>query len=611
LKFIKITCLFVALVMALPLSAASARNVPDLVRALPEDTLACLYIRNLKSFQKQWKAHPLHKYAQKLLSGKVAPGSGKKVMQSSKKADMNAIEKSFALSFEEEMGIPLERLPDIFPGQWMVAWVGSDIEKFMEDKKNGKKDDIPVVFLMEHNGDIDTIVSMIRSSAAHDARKEGSKHRILEEKYLGASLYIEEVEKDSHVRDAGGYAITGRVLVMSNSIARLKDTIARLGNDHGPSLRDSARFSEAMDRVGRDGAYFYVDFTRPVQWIKKAARKINEKKTKKGQKANAPQMFSPELVLAGLHLESFAAAFIGIDPDISVSRIDSGLLLNDRKGLASLLQYGKGPLALPDYIPGNVVSARVTLFDLPAFLTRLEALVNSSAPLIGGIYNGYLAQLKVNTGVDIRESLLKNMGTGLSLINFAPDAQDSAPAAGKNPVSEVVCINISDRQGFTTAVEGIKTLIGGPDRFEKSTYLGYEIYTMKAPGQTKGTGQGFSYVICDDTFFFSYGSMYGLKKVLARVNRPEKTIWKTGPMKKAMKILPSGNVALSYIDVDQFIHAISTAAAFAEKNLAKNKKGMFAFKDIDKSSLPFCLISATYSEKKGIFSRAILLEKDK
>jgi len=595
------------------MSGACRQKASILIRALPEDTVACFYIRNLKSFSEKWKSHPFNAYTHELFAGK-SKQTGKSRKSGRFDTRKNG-EKSFSDAIEEELGVSLEKIPDIFPGQWAVAMIGSDIEDFLEtDGRKKKRKDLPLVSLMEHNGDTDAIVSMIRSSAAFDAKKEGSKHRIVEERYLGASLYIEEIEKNNHVYDAGGYAIAGNVFVMATKIPRLKETVARLYEKDEQSIYDSKRFSDAMDRIGKDDAYFYIDLAMPVKWIRRAAIKFGRKNRSGGQKQNGPQFFSPQRFLSALHLESFAAIFAGIDVSDPVSRIDSGLFLNDRKGMASLLRYGRGPLRLPDYIADDVVGARVSLFDLPHFLTRLESLVNTAMPMAGGIYNGYLAQIKAETGVDVKESLLKNLGPGITIIDFnrdiSPAAAGSARKYSENKTSQVVGISISDRQGFTTAVEAIKTIIGGPDRFQKQTYLGYDIYTLKNPAQTTGPIQGISYAVCDDTCFFANGGVDGIKKVIARLKRPGKTIWQTDTLKKAFKMLPPGNVAISYVDLGHFLKSMASVSRFAEMGLEHGKKRAFNLDENNLPGIPFCLVSAVYFEKQGLFSHALVLKKE-
>ncbi len=604
----KIKVLIITVLLSCAAVAAGAAT-PRFETILPENTFFCVKIDNMKQFYKKWQHHPLHKLFENPQLLKLVHSPKGLHLEDEEKQNKGD---SFSKRFEDEMGVKPERLPELFPGQWVLAMSDFDVKSLMDKHKSMDAADFPLVVLMKYNGDLKTIESMIRSSARYDEKEEGDRHRIIVEKYQGAKLFIEEVDKDKKTtRDAGGYAFIGDVMIMAPSVDRLKEMVLRYKDRPSDSFYTSRRFARARDHIKGSDAYVYLHFGKLVDLIEAAVKKAEAKK-KSSQKGKANfSMFSPDQLLGTLNLRALNGFFVGMNMDSGETVLNSGLMLNSRKGIASLFQYRKGKLPQPAYIPDDVVRASVSHFDLSALYTNFENLLMQGVPVLGGMYQGYLSQLKTKSGVDIREGLIANLGNEVTSVTLPIPA---AAAPGSDAVTtlnrQLFAIKIKDRQGFEMALEGIKPLLGGADRFEKRNYLGYTIYSFKRAPSAGGKANGafsFSYTVTDNTFFCCTGSPDVLQKILAMTKKPGKTLWHDPLVRKARKLLPGGNVNFSYTDINQMLRDFIEAARSRQKK-SSSKENSIDFDALEKGvDFPYALISQTYMENDGLYNRALLL----
>lgn len=590
-------------------AVAAGAATPRFETILPENTFFCVKIENMKQFYKKWQKHPIHKLFE---NPQVL-----KLLRSPKGIHLKAREKqkkdmTFSERFEKEMGVKPDRLPVLFPGQWVLAMSDFDVKSILDQKKSFDPADLPLVILMKYNGDLKTIESIIRSSARYDEKEEGDRHRIIVEKYQGAKLFIEEIDKDKKTtRDAGGYAFIGDVMIMAPNVDRLKEMVLRFKDRPEDSFYTSRRFARARDRIKGSDAYVYLHFGKIVDLIEAAVKKTEEKKknAKKGQ-ANF-SMVSSDLLLKTLNLKALDGFFAGMTMDNRETAVNSGLMLNSRKGIASLFQYKKGKLPQPAYIPDDVVRASVSNFNLSALYTNFENLLMQGLPVLGGMYQGYLSQLKTKTGVDIREGLIANLGSEVTSVTLPIPASATPGSDALTSLNrQLFAVKIKDRQGFEMALEGIKPLLGGADRFEKRNYLGYTIYSLKrAPSAGKKTtgAFSFSYAVTDNTFFFCTGSPNVLQKILAMTKKPGKTLWHDPLVRKARQQLPGGNVNFSYMDINQMLNDFIESVR-SRQTKSSSHDNSIDFDALEKGAdFPYALISQTYIEKDGLYNRALLL----
>jgi hypothetical protein len=582
---------------------------------MPDNIIFCIGIDNMKTFYQNWQQHPASDISKKesvirlleLLRKNEMPDGGK-----------GEPEKGFSQLFEEEMGVKLERMPELFPGKWMIAVGEFDIQKYfdVDEKSSSDPSDLPFVQLMQHNGDVKAIRSMIDSSARYDSETEGTKHQIVEKSFRGETLLIEEVEDGGNITMVGGYAIIDDVLVMAESEEMLKETIIRLQNDNVDSFYKSERFAKVRDWVADKDAYVYVHFEKIIQALQNGAIKALQQKiaaTKDQGGASQMTMFSPDLLLSALNLRMFDGFFLGLTLDTECSYLTSGLMLNGRKGLASLLQHEKGPLPHPAYVSSDVPSVRINQINLSDFFINLENLVTEAVPMVGGVYKGYLSHIKSQTGIDIRAGLINNLGSEIVTVDLIQTRQ-SPDQAVINLINTVYAVKIKDRQSFEMTINGIISSLGGTGRFEKSDYLGAAIYslkTMTADGYPTQNND-FAYTITDDTFLFSKSSSEGLKTILSRMKKPtSKTLWDMKIVQRAIDELPTENVDFKYMDVDTITRILlDTLMMFLDE--ADLKTAGVNIEVLKKDIVfPYCLISQTYSEEDGIYNRAMLLKNEK
>ncbi len=602
---IKFSIMAVAFILASAFSVHAA--APPFESVLPEDTFLCISIDSMKTFYKNAKDHPLYQLAQnkafvKLLSS--LPGKAE-----SDQPDQN--DESFAQAFEKEMGIKPERLPELFPGQWLLAMTDADLAQMAAAEESGNADDLPMTLILSHSGDTAAIKSMIFASARYDEKNEGAKHRIIEETYHGARLFHEETEKDNVTTDAGSYALLDDVLILTRSKERAREMVIRFKDVPENSFYTGKRFAKIRPHLKNTGAYVYLNFEKPAAMLAEAAKKKAAAANRSSESKGPMDMVSPELILQTLNPGAFEGFFLGADIHPDTSRISSGLLLKNRTGLASLLQFENKSPQQPAYVPDTVVSASVSRFDIGTALNNMEGLLAQALPFVNGMYQGYLAQIKANSGVDLRADLIANLGSEMTIINM-PIESSASKKPGQDPFQQVIAIGIKDKQGFEMALDGIKSMLGASENFEKTDYLGQTLYRFKsAPGTGGPALGGFSYMITDDTVFFCTGPATGLQRVLSYQKKPARLLWDKAVVRKAKKLLPAGNVAFSYTDLDTMMDALITGLA-SFKTTGADKSSDADIEQLKKQiAFPFYLIFQTYSEENGIFYKGVLLEKEK
>ncbi len=583
-----------ALGMFLCLSLNSfGRNLEE---ALPADSLGYFKINGLRRIVEETKEHPV-----------VELWKDRDVQRFFRPLLEEAEEGEILNEFTEELDVTSEELLEYFPGQLVVA-LPSELP---EEDGEGEEPPVEMLYLTEYGGSLGTLRDMIESSARFDSEAEGNQHRILEEKYLEARLFLEEVTEGDQVRFARGYALLDGIVVLASRIELLKETVARLSvGSSEDSLTESGSYRRFKDRVGDSDLEAYFN-------LEGLMKEIREQVLKEERNAQ-PSFFgvSAQKVLDILALDVLEGIFLSINLDADETTIDAGLLYSEKRGLIRLLAYREGKLTRPEFVPEDALTAGVSLFSLREFWVSLEELVFKASPMLAGLYHGALEQMNANLGVDLRSNLIDNIGDEIVAYSGIGKGRVAEKDSGLENLSSVVAVAIRDRKGFEIALEALKsTFGGGAELFDEREYLDNIIYTQKARwggGDGDSDAPEFAYALTDRYLLIGIGSTTLLEEALVRLRDPGKSIWQNRDLAEAMRRLGDGGVDVRYQDFGALLNSLFVTLVNLQEripNRGENNEICDPTAIPRNLEFPYFLLSLIYSEDTGLFGKSLLLKK--
>lgn len=282
------------------------------------------------------------------------------------------MEKTFvSINLKEELGLEDNQLKEMFPGQMIFAMTDFDF-------KNLKRDNVPgnYVGLVEFKGDIEIIDKLIRHSLETSQDSVNNKAKVFEDEFLGAKIWMLEEKDGSEVEEDGIlekgeeiWAVFDNVLMVATSLQRVRETISLLDGDTPEnSITAASTYSRMTDDGAESELFFYLNLRSLFTLLKSDV--LNE-----SQSAEPNMMaISRQSLWQALAPEAMDGIYVAVDTNHQDPIIYSGFLFSDKRGIPSLLTYGKGDISKPAYISKEVMSARVTLFSLKEFWRNLEGL---------------------------------------------------------------------------------------------------------------------------------------------------------------------------------------------------------------------------------------------
>ncbi len=517
-------------------------------------------------------------------------------------------------NLKEELGLEDEQFKEMFPGQMVIAMTDFEF-------KNLKNDDVSGNFigLVEFEGDIEIIDKLIRHSFESAQESEDIKAKVQEDEFLGAKLWMleekdddEDEEDDQLEKEQGVWAVYDNILMVSTSLRRIRDTISLLDGDTADdSIMTTSTYARMMEDGEESELFVYMNLRSFFDLVKVAIMA-------ESQPAQPNMMgVTTESLWEALAPEAMEGIYVTVDTNNQDPVIYSGLLLSERRGIASLLTYGKGEVAKPDYISKEVLSAQVTLFSLSEFWKNLEVLIASISPFGYQYYETLLDQLKTGSGVDFKASFFNNFEDQItSFSDFGPGNTETSPL-GLEDAGTVFIFSLKDRQGFELALESLKTLFGEAFiSFAEREYLGSTIFTLNSSGDPGGQSpatQSFSYALTDRYFLLGVQTVSLIEATLARLDNSEESLWDEEDLKEALQDLPSGEMAINYHDFSALINTMFVTMAKAQQSLENEDSDYFEYclpsKLPGKQDFPYFIVAKSYFEEEGLFSKALIRKR--
>lgn len=287
------------------------------------------------------------------------------------------------------------------------------------------------------------------------------------------------------------------------------------------------------------------------------------------------------------------------------------MIYREKAGLLRLMTYAASPLPEARYVPEGVFSSTVTTFDLGAMLKELEALFTVASPSMPIMIDLQMQQVRTNTGVDLRASLLENLAGDLVTLSILPE-QVRETTVPLQP-DQLFVVSLKDAEALSGTLEALKDLVPGMrEQIKTQKFAGETIHSiqpMPTPGTSEASTSIVSYVITRSNFILSIGRLGFLQEVLTAMEAGDGGFWQRAETEALFEQVAMPNaVSRSYVDVGKMLLPI-----FQSMVQASQIGGEATALDVQQIpadlSVPFHLISEVTELEDGLFTRALMLHR--
>ena len=547
-----ITC-FAAFAAAIlgPLPATAADGAaPPLESVIGEDVELWLGVRDLSGLRERWDGHPLRRVAE---NRELREAFGADADASGGSGDKSG----FTKVMEEEFGLDYDELFALFPGQAGIAVF--DLAG-MAAGAPGERD---LAILAEFSGSEERLNELMRIQFERnaEAQKEANpdmEHVLLEERFMGETLYLDEASDGENTFIEDGYALVDGIAVLAAPTERLRGLVEAIKAGADAPLADDPVYLRSRDAGARGDAGVYLNL---AQWLRPKSEAWLGKLAESGL---ARFGVTAESLRRALAPDAPEAAFYEADLEADGVLAHGGLLYREKAGLLQLLNYGEGRLPEAGYVPESALASTVSVFDLSGMLGRLESILTQASPNLAPLIEMQLQKVKDETGVDLRGSVLENFGNEMVSFSVSPggDQPDGGGAALQAP--QFYALEIGDARAFSDALEAFKDLAPGLSGMMASReYAGETIHVLRPPqpgGSGGGGGAAFSYAVTRSHFLFSAGEPRLMRETLARMDGGADGLWQRPETRRMFdRIGRSDAVSRSYADLEAMARVIAAA----------------------------------------------------
>jgi len=463
------------------------------------------------------------------------------------------------------------------------------------------EDEPELVLLADFEGDFEAmkfLQTLDRGENAEDLL-------FTEEAYGEATLVIEELANDDpgEARMTEYWALVNGVAIEATSLERLRDTVdAVLEDGAQASLADSDNYLRALDLAGANQLRAYLNLESGIQYLR-------------GYLESGPG-FPPNPL--GVTFDSFWASLALNELDSLIAAVDLegdaiegavGILYGSREGVIKMLSYTSEPLDYPHWIPAEARDSSVSNLDFSAALEAFEGMMIDMSPRFESILQLQLDNLREQTGVDVRESMINNLGA--ELIAFSVwDSPDGAAANAPEVEYTVMAVPVRDPAAFQNAIKALtEQFAGGAEVLQAREFLDFEIVT---PGVQAQDNPAFAYAFANGYLVISVGSVDLLERTLYRMGQSNEGLWNQPAIVDGIHRMPEGAVGATYYDLGAALEVVYEAlkAGWAQEAL-QGVAGLTAPNNLPENlSLPYFMLSLSYELDGAQVTRTRILPKE-
>lgn len=486
-----------------------------------------------------------------------------------------------------------------YPGRALLAFHGDETTF-----DNGTK--FKFVALADYAGDVDFLIDVSTLDRTED---HPFTINIIEEDYLGTTLYLEELVQGEYARIDSGWTVVDGLFIEASPVAFLKETVDLvLDGTYESSLAGNSLYADAQLEWGKSQVTVFINLAAMLPFLHTALG---------GEDTELPPNplgISLRSLFDALALDNLNSLYAGLYYSDDGLRLYYGLLHRGLEGLAGLLAYTEGDVLNPSFVPSDAVSASVSNFSITQAWRHLETVLSAMSPNFESYYEMQLNQLKTNTNIDIRESIVENFGEQfVTLTLMDEDAQVAELIGAHNRAlgyDQCFAFEIRDTRSFEMALEGVKDLISGGKRvFESREFMGA---TIHAPIMNYGAGMQpsvFSYSIHENYFLFATGSANALEPIIIKMEQGGDHLLESDDFQDALAQLPANPNEVQYIEIAHYwknlVRNLNVVADSMGDTLPLLKLGK-ASQDV---KLPYFYLGGTYQGEDRFSFEALIKKK--
>lgn len=412
-------------------------------------------------------------------------------------------------------------------------------------------ENVPFIIAIDFGGNLDEMSGFLERMARRSVDEKNHREEI--DTYGGVDVHglyppepdTTEAEEDE---DADGSESSGTpmfwaadegLLFLSSVKQEILDILdTRQDGGAATPLAGSDRLERLREIGGQSDLIVSLRLPRLVGLMESAM-------AAKAQAGGGNPMIPPARnVITGLGLDAWEDVWFAtrFDGDESIGHY--GLAYREPRGLLTLLQHEARGFPQPEWIPAEWKNVAVYRFEAFQLLPRLQQILSTISPPMGGMIQGMLAQMQQKTGVDLQRDILGRFGDEMVAVQRFESMQPGANALTTlNEVPQMMVFSLNDAPGFEQALNTlIKT--GGPaaeQMMKTRDYLGYRITSIEPPTPpgSQAAGQSMHFAITDRYFFLGMRSASVVEEALQALSRGGGGFWDREDVGEALDWAPA------------------------------------------------------------------------
>lgn len=584
-------------IFLLPLGALlDAREMPfDTI--IPVDVDVFLSLRDLSELREKWEAHPLVK--------DISQTSLAKFFESALGAADGDSAESKLKEWLEEFDLHETELMELFPGQ-----IGLGVFNLpaLSSKQTERLD---WAVLAEFSGTPERLHELIqiqfkRNAEAQRVNNPAMEHEMIEEQFMGETLYFDQAfdGEKTYVEDA--YALVDGIFILATPEERLRTIVESIKTDGVEPMARNEFYRRTQDVSGNVDLVFYLNLEKLMPGL---------------QKVVLDPLVDGGLALFGvtgqslrtaLALDDMGALCLSCRLEEAEIRAHSSLVYREKSGLLSLLTYGQGTLPSASYLPTDLLSCTVALFDFSEMWRRFETLLAVASPSAPMLLQIQLQQIKTKTGVDLRAALMDNFSPELVQYSVLSEAGQREEIMVQP--EQVYVFGIKDARVLSSAIEALKDMVPGlRARIQTREFEGEIIHTISGVEDSPTPGQtpyDFSFVVTRTHLIIGVGRAGMVHGLLTAMQSQKQGFWQRSDIRDLVEqVGQPGAISRSYTDFGQVWRTVFQSIKELEQLSGGNLKWDASIFSGDQD-LPWHLLTETHEADDGIFTQMVLLRKE-
>jgi hypothetical protein len=586
--------------MCVCLSGAAVSAVP-FQEIIGEDAEFFCTVRSLSETRAQWAMHPIAAlFEDEELLAFFNAMKGSDTLE----VDGNADEPSgFTEVMEDVFGLSYDELFELFPGQASVAFYN------LSGQALGQAGREEMVLMAEFSGDaarLDRLmqIQFERNMAAQQAINPLVEHVMIEESFMGETLYFDETFNGVTTYIEDGYALVDGIVVLAAPESRLRAAVESIKEGANAPIADSAVYQRSREEGGRGDVGVYLNLEKLMPTLNGA---LIEHPAVKNLAIFGVTAQSLDRALS---LESLQALYADFDLIDSGLLSHYGLIYREKLGFLSLMSYANTALPEAHYVTEGALSSSISTLDGSAMLANLERFLTSASPTLPPLIDMQLQIAKAKTGVDLRAALLDNFGSQIVSLSVLPEANLNNSEVAKP--QQIFVIDVKDVQALARAIEAFKDLVPSLRAMvEEQIYEGQTIYTIRDSSEPNMNNENtVSYVLLRSSVIVNVGEVGLLHEVLTRMSEGGQGLWQSPETEQLFERIERPNaVTRSFVNTELMVESLF-------ESLLQVAKLSGLTKDMSKAKIPsrldsaYRMVSELNEAPDGFFGRTLIIKSE-